>query len=194
MSAAELPLAKAVRDFPLGAVFAFPTDTVYGLGVRANDQEAIQKLRALKSRPAPAPFSLHLRDVVQLQACCAPLSRRQRQWIAQLLPGPYTVLLPAGKGAPKDAVMQGKIGIRVPAGAAFSYVARAFGALLGTSVNRAGAPPLNDPEAILKVFGQDIALLVTTEAPFSAISSAVLDLCVDPPQAVRGQLPADLAV
>lgn len=184
----------AARICPVGEVFAFPTDTVYGLGVRANDQEAIQKLRALKSRPTPAPFSLHLSDVGQLQTCCAPLSRQQREWIAKLLPGPYTVLLPAGKGAPKDAVMQGKIGIRVPAGAAFPCVSKAFGPLLGTSVNRAGAPPLNDPKAILETFGQDIALLVTTEEPFSAVSSAVLDLCVDPPQAVRGQLPADFAV
>lgn len=177
---------------PVGEVFAFPTDTVYGLGVRALDGAAIQALRALKSRPAPAPFSLHLGDVSQIEACCAVLSHRQRQWIARLLPGPYTVLLPAGANAPKDAVTEGKVGIRVPAGSAFSHVASAFGPLLGTSVNRSGAPPLNDPTAIVEAFGQDLALLITGEEPCSAISSSVIDLCEDPPHAVRGQLPPDL--
>lgn len=191
VSAADLSQLGAGQLCPPGQLFAFPTDTVYGLGVQACDGAAISKLRAIKSRPAPAPFSLHLGQLDQLPQFCGALTDQQWRWVAQLLPGPYTLLLPASASAPQDAVFEGKIGIRVPAGDAFACVASVFGQVLGTSVNRAGEEPINDPNQIRSVFGDDIALLITSPEPLSGKSSAVIDLCLQIPRVLRGQLPAE---
>jgi len=187
--ASELERFAPQTLLPRGALLAFPTDTVYGLGARVADVEAVAALRTLKARSAPAPFSLHVGTLDDALACCAPLGEFQVRWLKQLLPGPYTVLLPAGTRSPKDATYEGKIGVRVPLSAAFRRVFEYVGPLLGTSVNRAAALPLNDPDAILGAFGALIALLITTVDPGSGHSSSVIDLCCDPPHAVRGALP-----
>jgi len=170
-------------------LLVFPTDTVYGLGARVEDAGAVAALRQLKARAAPSPFSLHLATLDDVLLCCAPLDLRQRRWLDQLLPGPYTALLPAGARSPQDATYAGKVGIRVPLSAAFRSVFKRFGPLLGTSVNRPSAPPLNDPDAILNAFGASLALIVTAADPGSGRGSSVIDLCGDPPYAVRGALP-----
>lgn len=173
------------------ALLVFPTDTVYGIGARTNDTSAIRRLRALKARSLPKPFSLHLGKVEDI-ALYAELSKRQTHWIHELLPGPYTVLLQAGHRAPKDAVLEGKVGLRVPGGKNFLSVYGAFGPLLGTSVNEVGAPPLNDPDAIVAKFGRNVCGVVLACESLSGQSSAILDLTQTPPVALRGKLPTVL--
>jgi len=187
--ASELGRFEPQTLLPRGALLAFPTDTVYGLGARAADAEAVAALRTLKARSAPAPFSLHLGTLDEALSRCAPLSSTQTRWVSQLLPGPYTVLLPAGTRSPKDATYEGKVGVRVPDSAAFRRVFEHVGPLLGTSVNRPSALPLNDPDTINSAFGASLALLITVADPGSGHSSSVIDLCCDPPHAVRGALP-----
>ncbi len=177
---------------PPGELLVFPTDTVYGIGVRYDDFLGIEHLRKFKSRPSPQPFSLHISSTDQIEIFCSSLSNQQQKWIDSLLPGPYTLLLPAAEDAPQAAVFNGKIGIRVPQGSVFPRIEKHFGPMLGTSVNRKGEEALNDPEAIFKVFHNDIALLIISDEPLSETNSAVIDLCVDPPQALRGTLPNHL--
>ena len=187
--ASELERFAPQALLPRGALLAFPTDTVYGLGARVADVEAVAALRTLKARSAPAPFSLHVGTLDEALTRCAPLSPTQTRWVSQLLPGPYTVLFPAGTRSPQDATYEGKVGVRVPDSAAFRRVFERFGPLLGTSVNRPSALPLNDPDAINSAFGASIAVLITAVDPGSGHSSSVIDLCGDRPHAVRGALP-----
>jgi len=192
ISVKNLDAEQGLSLSPLGELLVFPTDTVYGIGVRYDDLSGIEQLRKLKSRPSPQPFSLHLSATDQIKIFCTSLSHQQREWIELLLPGPYTLLLPAAGDAPQAATLDGKIGIRVPQGTVFPHIGKSLGPLLGTSVNRKGQDPLNEPESILKDFQNDIALLIISDEPLSEINSAVIDLCVDPPQALRGTLPNHL--
>lgn len=192
ISVADLSSEQAHTLSPYGELLVFPTDTVYGIGVRLDDAEGIERLRQFKSRPRPQPFSLHLSEVDPITQFCQPLDSQQEKWMDSLLPGPYTVLLPAGDNAPQDAVLEGKIGIRVPDGTVYPRVEASFGPLLGTSVNKKGEDPLNEPDAILQAFQGEIALVIESDEPLSEINSAVIDLCVNPPRALRGRLPDPL--
>lgn len=192
MPAEDFSSEAATALLPAGSLLVFPTDTLYGLGVRPDDQSAIQRLRSLKFRPRPQPFSVHLGSMEFLIDYCLPLNVKQQRWLNQLLPGPFTVLLPAHHNAPPDAVLSGKIGLRVPDSPAFRHIAGVIGPLLGTSVNRAGEAPLNSVAEILAGFGAEVSLVLQSGQVSKGESSAVIDLCEDHPRALRGKMPATL--
>lgn len=170
----------------------FPTETVYGLGCAADDLATIKRLYRLKGRERSKPMALHLGNLEELFRY-AIVGERERQWIEKLLPGPYTLLLRASPTAPPAAVSAGKVGVRVPDSRPFKLIARAAGLpLLGTSANRSGEPPAITPEEAIARFAGDVDLIVITDEELSGRSSAVLDLTVDPPRALRGELPQSL--
>jgi len=71
----------------------------------------------------------------------------------------------------------------------FGTVMRSLGRpLFGTSVNRSGKPPLVSIDAIIERFS-NVDLIVEAKTAPSGVVSAIIDLTVDPPQALRGELP-----
>jgi len=184
---AELP--RAVEDvLELGGVLVFPTDTLYGIGGNPWDEQAVARVQRLKQRPADSPFALVLPARGAIEQF-AHLDARTLPIIERFLPGPYTFLLAAVDRAPSSAVKDGKVGVRVPDHPFFSIVMRSLGRpLFGTSVNRSGEPPLVSIEAIIERFGNVDLIVEGTTAP-SGVVSAIIDLTMDPPQALRGELP-----
>lgn len=181
-------LPRAVKEvLEVGGILIFPTDTIYGIGGNPWDERAIALVQTLKQRPPDRPFALHLPAVEAIEQY-ARLDERSRPILERFLPGPYTFLLPASAHAPSAAVKDGKVGVRVPDHPFFSIVMRSLDRpLFGTSVNRSGEPPLETIEAIIERFGT-VDLIVTGKA-LSGRASAVIDLTVDPPRALRGKLP-----
>ncbi|MFB6285978.1 MAG: L-threonylcarbamoyladenylate synthase [Candidatus Bipolaricaulia bacterium] len=175
-----------------GGVLVFPTDTIYGLGCDASNAEAVDRIYQLKDRPSDQPLSVHLATIDALDRY-AEMGDVQRSRIQQLLPGPYTVILTASSEAPRSCVSpDGKIGLRVPDSTAFQAVSEAADRpLVGTSVNRSGEASLNDVETIQARFGDDVDLIVATDASLSGAGSTVIDLTQEPPVALRGELPPD---
>jgi L-threonylcarbamoyladenylate synthase len=170
-----------------GRTLIFPTDTLYGIGGNPWDDRTLDAVRRLKDRPASQPFTLHLTDVDSIERY-ARLDARLRHTIRDLLPGPYTLLLPATKEAPPSSLADGVVGVRVPAHPFFSEVMRVVGRpLFGTSVNAHGEPPLTEIGAIIDRFSA-VDLIIT--GPTDGSASAILDLTVTPPRAIRGSLPA----
>jgi L-threonylcarbamoyladenylate synthase len=165
-----------------GQTLIFPTDTVYGIGGNPWDERTLNHVCRLKEREPDQPFTLHLWSISEIEtyAHCEPAMLRI---IEQLLPGPYTLLLPAGPRAPKSAVLEGKIGIRVPDHPFFASVLRR--PVFATSVNRHDAPPLNDVGDIIENF-TEVDLIITGDV--SGESSAILDLTQTPYRVVRGSL------
>ncbi len=181
----------ALRDIlETGGVVIFPTETVYGIGGNPWDEGALGRVRRMKGRPEDQPFTLHLPSVTAVERF-GLLDPQTREIVEHFLPGPYTFLLPALPGAPESAVKDGKVGIRVPAHRFFSAVlARLDRVLFGTSVNRSGEPPLVGLSEIIERFSE-VDLIVSGPIE-SGIPSAVIDLTVDPPLALRGELPEGL--
>lgn len=179
-------VAEVVRK---GGLILFPTETVYGLGCAADDSSAIERLYQLKQRNRAKPLALHLGRVEDLFQY-ALVSEREWQWIAQLLPGPYTLILRATADAPPVALSEGKVGIRVPQSPAFQMVAEAVGKpLAGTSANRGNEAPVVTPQEAIDQFVNQVELIIATSELPSGRSSSVIDLTEDPPRALRGELP-----
>ena len=158
MSAASHEFERCIRG---GGIAVFPTDTLYGIGCRPDDEAAIERVYALKGRPPEKPSALMYFSLAAALAAHPELGPRTRAALERLLPGPVLAVLPGGQG------------VRVPALAGPPAGARV--AVLQTSANLSGGPDprrLEDvPESIRA--GAD---LVLDGGELPGVASTVVDL------------------
>src|SRR6218665_3033330 len=98
-----------------GAVVAFPTETVYGLGADATNSDAVLKIYETKGRPRFNPLIVHVADLAMAETLAefSPLASK----LAPLWPGPLTLVLPRRPDAGlSDIATAGldSVGIRIP--------------------------------------------------------------------------------
>jgi tRNA threonylcarbamoyl adenosine modification protein (Sua5/YciO/YrdC/YwlC family) len=143
-----------------GGVVAVPTETVYGLAVRADDDEALLRLRALKGSDAARPLTWHvatrepLEQFAELRAIVTRLA--ERYW-----PGPLTLVL---RGVPEGLAgisSDGWTGLRLPAHRGTRAILEQVDfPVAATSANPAGAPPATTADEIEAAFPEGIQLLL----------------------------------
>ncbi len=188
-------VGAAVEALLAGRPVILPTDTVYGLYARA-DEEAVRRLYALKGRREEQPTALLGRDIDALLELVPELTGETERLLRALLPGPYTVVVPNPArrlpwlaGASPDA-----IGVRVPdAPPPLAAVLERVTALAATSANLPeGADPrrLSDLEPSLVA-----ACLVLDGGELPGVPSTVVDVTGDEPRVLReGAVPATEAI
>ena len=174
--------------FKEDTLMVFPTDTVYGLGGNGRDESVVSRIYRVKQRSEDKPLTLHLFSREDVSKYVLDISERQKNLIENLLPGPYTVILPANSEAPEVSVSrEKKVGIRVPESDSFRNLEEYIDfPMVGTSVNKSGEPPMMDFDRIVEEFGGIVDLFIESEEEMSGESSTVLDLTFDPPKVIRG--------
>ena len=139
LPADEAGLSRAAQLLTNGALVAFPTETVYGLGADARQGEAVAAIYAAKGRPSFNPLIVHVADVTAAKSY-AEWSPQAAALAAAFWPGPLTLVLPlcAGHGL-SSLVTAGlpSVGIRVPE----HPVARALLTIFGGPVAAPSANP-----------------------------------------------------
>ena len=88
----EKILAKAGEILKNGGLVAFPTETVYGLGANALDEEAAMKTYAAKGRPSDNPLIVHIADVSALDAIVTEVPEKAKKVMDKFWPGPLTLI------------------------------------------------------------------------------------------------------
>jgi L-threonylcarbamoyladenylate synthase len=105
----------AAAHLAAGALLAFPTETVYGLGARADDDHAVAHIFAAKGRPAEHPLIVHIADAAAVSAFAEAPNAVARALMARFWPGPLTLILPRRPGCGAAAAGgQASIGLRLP--------------------------------------------------------------------------------
>src|SRR5580765_7005205 len=134
-------IESAARALAAGELVAFPTETVYGLGARADDDAAVARIFAAKGRPSDHPLIVHVADAAAAGAFAVlPLPALAERLMAAFWPGPLTLIVPRRAGCAAGAASgQPTIGLRAPS----HPVARA---LLAAAAGR-GVPGLAAPSA-----------------------------------------------
>jgi len=150
----EFALRRARLWLRGGALIAYPTEALYGLGCDPRQPAALQRLLALKQRPIgkgliliAADFS-QLRPYLSIDEAALPLSVRQ-SW-----PGPHSWLLPARPSVSRW--LRGDhatLAVRITAHPIAAALCRAYGgAIVSTSANPTGRPPARTPLAVRRYF------------------------------------------
>jgi L-threonylcarbamoyladenylate synthase len=133
-------LARAAGVLASGGLVAFPTETVYGLGARADDDAAVAAIFAVKGRPADHPLIVHVASRAHATHFAARLPDAAQRLMATLWPGPLTLIVPrAPDVATAAAGGHASIGLRCPA----HPVAQA----LLAAAQRLGVPGIAAPSA-----------------------------------------------
>jgi L-threonylcarbamoyladenylate synthase len=111
----EPELQAAARRLAAGELVAFPTETVYGLGARADDGAAVARIFAAKGRPSDHPLIVHVADAAHAQAFAAEWSALAGRLAATFWPGPLTLIVPRRDGVARAAAGGAPtIGLRCP--------------------------------------------------------------------------------
>ena len=143
-----------------GGIIVYPTDTLYGFGVDANNISAINKLNKLKRRKGP--ISVVMQDIDTIISC-ANIDDVEVEIIRKNLIGYTTIILPVKRGTVYKSIM-GKgetLGVRLPDHSFATNLCKLIdGPITTTSVNRSGEIPLNDPNEIFKMFNGEFDLLI----------------------------------
>jgi L-threonylcarbamoyladenylate synthase len=108
-------IARAAEALAAGELVAFPTETVYGLGARADDDAAVARIYAAKGRPADHPLIVHVAEGADAHAFAHAWPESARRLAEAFWPGPLTVVVPRRPGiGAACAGGQASIGLRCP--------------------------------------------------------------------------------
>ena len=143
-----------------GGRVALPTETVYGIACRGDDERALAALREVKGRPNPMPFTWVVADqsALELLEAASPVAERlaARYW-----PGPLTLVLPGTPPALRGATPDDWIGLRAPAHPITTAVLRQVDfPVVMTSANVHGEPPAIDVDGVVSALGAHVELII----------------------------------
>ena len=172
-----------------GALVAFPTETVYGLGADATDEAAVRRVFEAKGRPVTDPLIVHVDSFVQAERCGAlDVGRGDGRRLAeQFWPGPLTLVVPRRAGV-VDAVGGGldTVGLRMPAHPVALELIRATGRpLAAPSANRFGRVSPTRAEHVVDELGGSVSLVLDAGPTPLGVESTVVLLGDGPPRVVR---------
>ena len=166
--------AAALKD---GAVTAFATDTVWGIGALPSLPDAIERIYEIKGR-----------DQNKAVACLVPGPEQAVRWteewpepvlnlVRQHWPGALTIVA-ASRGEPFPAIQRGvpKLGFRMPDRRSVLDLLELIGEpLAATSANRSGQPELGDVEEVMAELGSQLDVVVSDGRPVNGRASTVVE-------------------
>jgi L-threonylcarbamoyladenylate synthase len=134
-------IQEAAKTLIRGGVIVYPTETVYGIGANALDEQSILRVFQIKKRSTSMPIFLAVSSLKMLDRV-AELSEDDREVLKRLVPGPVSVLV-RRKGLVPDVLTAGSVlvGIRFPDHKMALKIIDAVGPITSTSANRTGFPP-----------------------------------------------------
>ena len=168
----DLDLAASILNN--GGVIAFPTETVMGLGVIFDNEEAYKRLNIIKGRPESKPYTMMLKDKKDIDKY-AVVSTNARKLIDKYMPGPITLLLKAKDNVPGYVTHNtGVIGIRIPDHQELLELLNKVGKpLLVPSANPSNQPPAKTFSEVLVYFKQCLDYIIHNDAEGKAPSTLV---------------------
>jgi len=183
----EQVLARAGEILKSGGLVAFPTETVYGLGANALDENAAMKTYAAKGRPSDNPLIVHITDVEDLPIVARNISDKAKQIMERFWPGPLTLIfekqyiVPFGTTGGLHTVA-----VRMPTDEIARAVIRAGGGYISApSANTSGRPSPTSAQHVADDFDGRIDMIIDGGNVDIGLESTIVDMTVDPPMILR---------
>ena len=175
-----------MRILRRGGLVCYPTDTVYGIGAAAGDDDAVRRLFAVKGRSPDKALPLLLADASDA-AWVADVTPLARALASRFWPGALTIVVRKAPSYRSLALAGGEtVALRVPNQDVVRAIVRALGEpLTGTSANRAGAPPPVSATEVAFQMGEMVDLIVDGGPCRARLESTVVDITRDVPEVLR---------
>ena len=195
-------LQQAAENLKTGGLVAFPTETVYGLGVDAENESAITRMYKVKNRPADHPVIVHIADLDAVDYWAKDIPDYAIALMRDYWPGPMTLLLKRTEKA-KDFVTGGQeiVGIRLPAHTVALNLLQEFAkqgghGLAAPSANRYGAVSPTTATAVEQELSQYLEprdQILDGGASLVGVESTIIDCTNENPSILRpGAITAEM--
>jgi len=173
-------LDKAAGLLKAGALVAFPTETVYGLGADAFDPEAAKKAYAAKGRPSDNPLIVHIADFEDIYKLVPEeaVTERVKKLADAFWPGPLTMVLPKLDAVPKETTGGlDTVAIRMPkSDATLEFIRKSGTCVSGPSANLSGHPSPTTWQHVVDDLAMTIDAIICGDPCEGGIESTVLDV------------------
>lgn len=179
---------QAVDILNKGEVVAFPTETVYGLGAVATDEQAVKKIFEAKGRPSDNPLIVHIGTIDELKKYVEEIPNITYSLINAFWPGPLTLIMKPKKGifAPNVTAGLSTVGLRMPDHPVALTLLKKLGKpVAAPSANRSGRPSPTKAEHVLEDLQGLIPFIIDGGETGVGIESTVLDITTTPPVILR---------
>jgi L-threonylcarbamoyladenylate synthase len=187
-------ISKAAQSLKDGQLVAFPTETVYGLGADATNENAVSRIYSVKGRPIGHPLIVHISSMNKLEQWATEIPDYAIKLAREFWPGPMTLILPRTDLA-KNFITGGQnnVGLRVPAQPVALAFLKKFEDLGGhgvaaPSANRFGAvspTKANDVDEELGTFLDKNDLILDGGPCLVGIESTIIDCTGSAPRVLR---------
>ena len=184
-------IERAAQLLHVGALIAFPTETVYGLGADARNADAVRRIFAAKGRPAEHPVIVHLTSADLMPRWAREIDASAQALARAFWPGPLTLILPRAATV-LDVVTGGQdsVGLRVPGHpVAQALLARLLDlggdGIAAPSANRFGRISATNARHVAEEFGDAVAMVLDGGSSRHGIESTIVDLTSGEPALLR---------
>lgn len=180
-------ISRAASIIKGGGLIAFPTETVYGLGADVFNDRALERVFAVKGRPADNPLIVHISDFSQVAALAHELPAEARKLAEYFWPGPLTLVLKK-KREISSLVSAGlpTVAIRMPNHpAALALIEECGSPLVAPSANLSGTPSPTEAAHVIEDLAGKIEAVLEGGSCAIGVESTVLDLTGDIPVLLR---------
>ena len=184
-------ISNAAASLHSGALVAFPTETVYGLGADATNESAVAHIYRVKGRPADHPLIVHIGQLSQLDQWAIDIPEYAIALARDFWPGPMTLILKRSEKA-RDFITGGQdsVGVRIPANPIALALLREFtGGVAAPSANRFGAISPTTAQAVKDEIGEFLDAhrdLILDGGPcLVGVESTIIECLEDFPRVLR---------
>lgn len=180
-------IREAAELIRKGELVGMPTETVYGLGANALDEEAVKKIFAAKGRPGDNPLIVHVSCLAEIPPLVREIPDSAKRLMEAFWPGPMTLILPKSDLIP-SAVSAGldTVGIRLPASEAARELIRVSGCpIAAPSANRSGRPSPTTAQHVFEDMDGRIPMILDGGSSEVGVESSVIDATGDVPVILR---------
>ena len=180
-------LLEGARILREGGLVAFPTETVYGLGANALDEEAARKIYEAKGRPSDNPLIAHVSCMEEVYPLVSQVSEKAKKLMDAFWPGPMTLIFPKS-----DLVPYGTTGgldtvaVRMPSDpVANRLIALAGVPVAAPSANTSGRPSPTTAQHVLQDMDGRIDMIIDGGPVGIGVESTIVDVSVETPTVLR---------
>lgn len=167
-----------------GGIAAIPTETFYAFAVDPFSEKGVRRVFEIKGRDDGKALSVLFSSREQLSALGLGDEPSVLDRYFDIWPAPLSVILPLR--APIAASRGGKtLAVRLPAAPAIHFLLNSVGPLTGTSANRSGDSPFNDPSELEERFKEELDVIIDGGRTPGGRPSTLIDATTHPPTLLR---------
>lgn len=174
----DYAIKLAGKHIRRGNIVIFPTETVYGIGANALDEDSSKKIYMAKGRPSDNPLIVHIENMDDLNKISKKIDERTKKIIDCFWPGPLTIIVEKSEIVP-SCITGGlnTVAVRMPSNKIARDLIKKSGVpIAAPSANISGRPSITSEKFITDEFFGKVDLILLNESTEIGIESTVIDV------------------